>query len=60
MRQKLFTLMNRLKTCDAGVTLVEYGVALSVVVLLGAAAFVPVIDGINDSVEMVGDSMVDP
>ena len=40
-------------------TLVEYGVALTVAVLIGAAAFTPVIDNFNDAMTLAGDAMAD-
>ena len=57
----MFTSVRQLWTtlckCDAGVTLVEYGVALTVVIFLGAAAFVPVVAAIERSLASAGEVM---
>ena len=41
------------KNFDAGVTLVEYGVALTVVILVGAAAFAPLVAAIEGNMASV-------
>lgn len=55
-----FQLLARFRDCDAGVTLVEYAVALTVVVTLGAAAFIPLTNAIEGSLSAAGSVMVTP
>lgn len=43
--------------CDAGVTLVECGVALTVVVFLGAAAFVLIVTAIQTTMTSAANVM---
>ena len=53
----MFTSVRQLWTtlckCDAGVTLVEYGVALTVVIFMGAAAFAPLVAAIEGNMASV-------
>ena len=60
----MFTSVRQLWTtlckCDAGVTLVEYGVALTVVIFLGTAAFAPVVAGIEGSMTAATIGMPTP
>lgn len=59
MRRFFLSLCSDFRRCEAGVTLVEYGVALTVAVLIGAAAFTPVIDNFNDAMTAAGNAMAD-
>ena len=60
----MFTSVRHLWTtlckCDAGVALVEYGVALTVVIFLGAAAFTTVVAEIRDSMNAATIGMPTP
>ena len=60
----MFTSVRQLWTtlckCDAGVTLVEYGVALTVVIFLGTAAFTTVVAEIKDSMTAATIGMPTP
>ena len=57
MRDALLKEWNRFRHCDKGVTLVEYGVAISLAVTLGALAFAILSTDIGDAMTAAGDEM---
>jgi pilus assembly protein Flp/PilA len=57
---KLVSLLHRFKSCQDGVTLVEYGIALALAIGLGLAAFTPLVDDITGSMTAAGAPMPNP
>ena len=57
MGRKFLSLVGTLRKDELGVTLVEYGVALVLVVSLGAAAFTTLANEIGTSMSTVGSAM---
>ncbi len=59
MQEKLFSLWTRFLRCESGVTLVEYGLAVTLAILVGTAAFTFLADDITDAMSAAGSVMVD-
>ena len=59
MREKPFTLWTRFRRCEAGVTLVEYGLAVTLAILVGSATFALLAANITDALGAAGNEMVD-
>ncbi len=59
MTPKLKNTVSDFRQCEKGVTLVEYGVAVALAVLLGAAAFQTLADDVDDSLTAASNEMVD-
>lgn len=53
-------LLRRFRASQAGVTLVEYGVAVALAIFVGTAAFSILTEDINESLGAAGDAMLDP
>jgi len=51
MTNHIKNLFTRFKSCDEGATLVEYGIALSIAVAVGAGAFVTLGDNVAVNAE---------
>ncbi len=54
---KFTNLWTRLRTCEEGATLVEYGIALSLAVTLGAGALIALGDDVGATMGAAGDAM---
>lgn len=59
MRDYLLNLYIRLRYNDEGVTLVEYGVALSIALGVGALVYSTLADNISDAMGAAGTAMPD-
>lgn len=57
MIRKLFDTLLRFKTCDAGVTLVEYGVALALAIVIGGGAIGLLAQDVTSSLGRAGDTL---
>lgn len=57
MFTSLSSLFSDFRRCRSGVTLVEYGVALAVAVLIGAAFATPLVTNFNDAMTAAGQAM---
>ena len=60
MQEKLISLWTRFLRCESGVTLVEYGVAVSLAILVGAATFTVLGGHITDALTAAGTTIAGP
>lgn len=51
MTNQIKSLLQRFKSCDEGATLVEYGIALSIAVAVGAGAFTTLGGNVKNNVK---------
>ena len=58
MQEKLISLWTRFLRCESGVTLVEYGLAVTLAILVGTAAFTLLAADITDAMNAAGSVMV--
>lgn len=57
MIRKLSDTWLRFKTCDAGVTLVEYGVAVALAIFIGGGAIGLLAGNVTDSINRASDEV---
>ncbi len=57
MKDQILSLMIRLRHCDEGATLVEYGIALGLAVTLGAGALVTLASDVGGTMTAAGAAM---
>ena len=58
MRATILKLLGRFRRCDAGVTLVEYGIALTLAVIVGTGALTLLAGGITAEMTEANGVMV--
>ena len=54
MQEKMFSFWTRFLRCEAGVTLVEYGIAVALAILIGATAFTLLAGDITGAMNAAG------